>query len=230
VDDHVVTPFTQALSAMLASIIDMSHATAEVSSRLDGMFRLRHEVFRERLNWDVGSTYGRERDQFDELEPVYIVCEQDGEVLGSWRLLPTTGPYMLKNVFPELLHGADAPCAPDVWEISRFAVSKRVLGNDSLGTIRSVTQLLLDQLFTFAARRNLSRIVAVSDVRFERILKRSGLVTHRYGPPMQIGVTQAVAGFADVSALNLQRLQSSTHAALSRTHRASDVNQLKLAA
>ena len=191
---------------MHASIIEMPHDAPIMSSRLDGMFKLRHEVFKERLNWDVGSTAGRERDQFDDLEPVYIVCEQDGEVLGSWRLLPTTGPYMLRDVFPELLYGTPAPCAPDVWEISRFAVSKRVAGNNSLGTIRTVTQMLLEQLFTFAARRNLSRIVAVSDVRFERILQRSGLLTNRYGEALQVGVTKAVAGYADVSALNLRRM------------------------
>jgi len=159
------------------------------------------------LNWDVGSRSGQERDAFDDLEPVYIVCEENGEVLGSWRLLPTTGPYMLKNVFPELLHGAEAPEHENVWEISRFAVSKRVAGNDSLGTIRSVTSTLLEELFTFAARRNIERIVAVSDVRFERILKRAGLLTKRYGPPLQIGVTKAVAGFADVDELNLKRLE-----------------------
>lgn len=192
---------------MRASIIEMPTDASAMSAHLDGMFRLRHEVFKERLDWDVGSNAGRERDDFDDLDPVYIVCEQDGEVLGSWRLLPTTGPNMLRDVFPELLHGAPAPCAPDVWEISRFAVSKRVAGNDSLGTIRVVTQLLLNQLFTFASRRNLSRIVAVCDVRFERILKRSGLLTHRFGPPMQVGVTRAVAGFADVTALNLRRMQ-----------------------
>lgn len=192
---------------MQASIIDMSQPTAELAGRLDGMFKLRHEVFRERLNWDVGSVQGRERDRFDDLDPIYIVCEQDGDVLGSWRLLPTVGPYMLKDVFPELLHGAPAPEATDVWEISRFAVSKRVAGNDSLGTLRAVTHLLLEQLFTFAARRNLSRIVAVSDVRFERILKRSGLLTNRFGPPLQVGITKAVAGYADVSELNLRRMQ-----------------------
>jgi acyl homoserine lactone synthase len=70
-----------------------------------------------------------------------------------------------------------------------------------------VTNLLLEQLFTFAARRDISRIVAVSDVRFERILKRAGLLTNRFGPPLQIGVTRAVSGYADVTDLNLRRLQ-----------------------
>jgi acyl homoserine lactone synthase len=192
---------------MLASIIEMPESGAANSQRLEGMFRLRHEVFKERLDWEVGSQSGRERDMFDDLDPVYIVCEEQGEVLGSWRLLPTTKPYMLKDVFPELLYGMPAPEAPDVWEISRFAVSKRVAGNESLGTVKTVTNLLLEQLFKFAAQRDIKRIVAVADVRFERILKRAGLLTHRYGPPMEIGVTRAVSGFADVSDLNLRRMQ-----------------------
>src|SRR5215469_5126406 len=133
---------------MHASIIEMPDVAGRQASQLDGMFRLRHEVFKERLDWEVGTSAGKERDMFDDLDPVYIVCEHQGEVLGSWRLLPTTGPYMLKDVFPELLYGRQAPQAPDVWEISRFAVSKRVVGNDSLGTIKTVTNLLLEQLFT----------------------------------------------------------------------------------
>ena len=201
---------------MFASIIEMPDKAAGISGKLDGMFRLRHEVFKERLAWDVGSRAGKERDIFDDLDPVYIVCEEAGEVLGSWRLLPTTGPYMLQDVFPELLHGQPAPNAPDVWEISRFAVSKRVLGNESLGTINKVTNLLLDQLFAFAAARKISRIVAVSDVRFERILKRAGLLTQRFGQPLQVGVTRAVAGYADVSELNVRRMQRGLEASVER--------------
>ncbi len=201
---------------MFASIIEMPNQAVATSQKLEGMFRLRHEVFKERLAWDVGSRAGKERDIFDDHDPVYIVCEDAGEVLGSWRLLPTTGPYMLQDVFPELLHGQAAPNAPDVWEISRFAVSKRVLGNESLGTINKVTNLLLDQLFAFSAARKISRIVAVSDVRFERILKRAGLLTQRFGPPLQIGVTRAVSGYADVSELNVRRMQRGLESSVER--------------
>ena len=189
---------------MQTSIIEMSNEGALSSSTLDSMFRLRHEVFKERLKWDVGSVAGKERDAFDDLDPVYIVCEQDGEVLGSWRALPTTGPYMLKDVFPELLYGQPAPEAEDIWEISRFAVSKKVAGMESLGTIRTVTNMLMEELFKFASRRKLRRIVAVSDIRFERIMKRAGFETTRYGPPMQIGVTKALSAYADVSEINLR--------------------------
>ena len=212
---------------MRASIIEMPERGTEAAWKLDGMFRLRHEVFKERLDWEVGSVGGKERDMFDDLDPVYIVCEHEGQVLGSWRLLPTVGPYMLKDVFPELLYGMPAPEASDVWEISRFAVSKRIAGNESLGTIKMVTNLLLEQLFDFAARRKISRIVAVADLRFERILKRAGLLTQRFGPPMQIGVTKAISGYADVSELNLRRLQLSAHSA---TAPAAPYDELKIAA
>ena len=198
---------------MRAAIIEMPDRAPHIARQLDGMFRLRHEVFGLRLAWDVGSKGGRERDPFDDLDPVYIVCEQDGEVLGSWRLLPTTGPYMLKDVFPQLLYGTPPPVSRHVWEISRFAVSKRAAGGGSLGTVRAVTQLLLEQLFSFAARRRITRIIAVSEVRFERVLGRAGLLTERFGPPLRIGKTMAVSGFADVSDLNLRRLQVAAAAA-----------------
>ena len=43
---------------MHASIIEMPEASLDASRKLDGMFRLRHEVFKERLDWDVGSQAG----------------------------------------------------------------------------------------------------------------------------------------------------------------------------
>ena len=188
---------------MQASIIEMSDKQLQSSGALESMFRLRHEVFKERLNWDVGSDAGKERDDFDDLEPVYLVCEQDGEVLGSWRALPTMGRYMLKDVFPELLYGQVAPEADDIWEVSRFAVSKRVAGSGSMAALRNVTNILTEELFKFATRRNLSRLVSVTDVRVERIFNRSGYPTKRFGPPMQIGSTKAVGVYTDVTDIKL---------------------------
>ncbi len=45
---------------MQASIIEMSNQERQSSSTLEGMFRLRHEVFKERLKWDVGSGIRRD--------------------------------------------------------------------------------------------------------------------------------------------------------------------------
>src|SRR5687768_18329785 len=67
-----------------------------------GMYRLRHEVFHDRLGWEVTTDNGMEHDEFDHADPVYVLAKGDeGEVLGCWRLLPTTGPNMLKDTFPQ---------------------------------------------------------------------------------------------------------------------------------
>ena len=92
--------------------------------KLDQMFQLRHRVFKERMEWDVNSRNGKERDVYDLLRPVYLLAtDESGRVEGTWRLLPTTGPYMLRDTFAELLAGEAAPARADVWELSRFALA-----------------------------------------------------------------------------------------------------------
>ena len=52
------------------------------------------------------------------------LANNPAEIIGGWRLRPTTLPYMMKDVFPQLLGGTPAPVRPDIWEISRFAVDE----------------------------------------------------------------------------------------------------------
>ena len=140
---------------------------------IDDMFRLRHAVFSERLKWTSLTPDGRERDIYDRLNPVYLICrDPGGEVIGCWRLLPTVGPYMLKDIFAHLLHGAPAPEAEDVWEISRFAIDPSLRDYVSLGAVGTVVGQMLLELFTFAENYGIRQVVAASDIRFDRILRR----------------------------------------------------------
>ncbi len=51
-----------------------------------------------------------------------MVAQNDtGEIIGTARLLPTTQPYLLGEVFPQLMNGLPVPACEDVWELSRFA-------------------------------------------------------------------------------------------------------------
>ncbi|MGO7624075.1 acyl-homoserine-lactone synthase, partial [Rhizobium ruizarguesonis] len=68
---------------------------------LDQMYRLLSRVFADRLAWKVSRSNGRERDQFDDFEPTYILALSYGDlVIGCARLLPAIGPTMLQHVFP----------------------------------------------------------------------------------------------------------------------------------
>jgi acyl homoserine lactone synthase len=89
-----------------------------------GMHRLRYRVFKDRLGWDVTTSGDLEADEFDTFRPVYVLHVDNEYVDGCVRLLPTTGPYMLRDVFPVLLGTEPAPVGARVWEASRFACEK----------------------------------------------------------------------------------------------------------
>jgi acyl homoserine lactone synthase len=94
------------------------------------MFRDRADQFSNRLGWDVSvDATGAERDQYDDLCPLYVIWEQpDGSHGGSMRLLPTTGRVMVNEVFGHLTGGAPI-VSPLIWECTRFCLARGAAGN-----------------------------------------------------------------------------------------------------
>src|ERR1700733_3904624 len=95
------------------------------SSLLFDMHRLRKRVFKDRMGWDVNvSPSGIETDQFDLPESIYLLAlDDERRVIGNWRLLPTSGPTMIRDVWPQFLKTISMPRDDLVWEASRFAVN-----------------------------------------------------------------------------------------------------------
>ena len=90
----------------------------------ESMFRDRAEHFKMRLNWDVTvDANGFERDEYDDLNPLYVIWERpDGTHGGSMRFLPTTGRVMVNEHFADLLSGPIK--SPLIWECTRFCLAK----------------------------------------------------------------------------------------------------------
>jgi acyl homoserine lactone synthase len=149
----------------------------------------RHKVFVETLGWDLKTHEGMELDQFDRPDTLYMVSQdEDGTVNGCARLLPTDQPYLLGEVFPQLMQGQPIPCSPDVWELSRFAaVDFNARGGSALAQFSSgIAVKLLREAITCAARHGAKRLITVSPIGIERLLRHTGVHAHRAGPPMII--------------------------------------------
>lgn len=166
-------------------------ATGELSA---GLFErasiYRRRVFVETLGWELDTQNGMELDQFDRPDTVYVVAQDDnGSVNGCARLLPTNQPYLLGEVFPQLLNGLPPPCSPEVWELSRFAAVDFNNHTDSaLGQFSSPIAIgLLQESIACAAVHGAKRLITVSPLGIERLLRRAGFHAHRAGPPMIIG-------------------------------------------
>lgn len=159
---------------------------------LDSMYRLRCAVFHERLHWRVRAEHGREHDWFDLIGPQYVIAHEDpARALGCCRLLPTTGPNMLRDIFPYLLEDGPPPNAPEIWEVSRFAVAHDAAGN-GFG-FGDAAAGLLGAMFRFADARRIEALVGVTSAPVERLLRHLGLQVERLGPPQRIGEAMSLA-------------------------------------
>jgi acyl homoserine lactone synthase len=161
-----------------------------MSPELRAMFMFRRDVFIGRLRWDLPSTDDLEIDQFDGDRAQYIIATQSGECVGCWRLLQTTGSYMLRDAFPQLLLSGNAPANPDIWELSRFAVATEGRGAFGFG---AETRAMFREAHKFAVQRGVSRYVTVTTIAIERLLRHAKVECVRLGEPMRIGDGMAVA-------------------------------------
>jgi acyl homoserine lactone synthase len=171
------------------------------SAILDGVFRLRKKAFSDRLQWDVETDGEWEKDRFDELDPVYLVSVDDTgtQVRGCLRLLPTTGPNMLRDVFHELLPLGEVVESALIWESSRFCVDHEIPDVRGHNGIRYVTGELVAGAIDVGLRSGLRFIVSVFDARMLRILRACQCPAEVIGGPKQIGVCRTYAGLFEVS-------------------------------
>lgn len=155
------------------------------------MHRLRTRVFKDRMGWAVPILSGMEIDGYDAIDPHYMIIRGEGAcVCGCWRMLPTEGPYMLKDTFPELLQGAPAPEAKNIWELSRFAIETD--GPQGFG-FAGLALNAMREIVRFGDERGITNYVTVTTTAIERLLRRAGIEITRYGAPIRIGVENAVA-------------------------------------
>jgi len=133
----------------------------------DTMFRDRAAQFRRRLGWSVRvDEHGFERDDYDALNPLYVIWQQPGGGHGgSMRFLPTVGRTMVNDHFTHLTGGGSIT-HPLIWECTRFCVAE--------GADPHVSAALMLGGLEVGLGFHLSDAVGVFDSRMVRIYRRLG--------------------------------------------------------
>ncbi len=190
-------------------VVDALNA-AEYPELLEDMYRLRARVFHERLGWEVVVKDGMERDCFDDLDPAHVIStDAAGRVVGCMRLLQTTGPHMLADIFAPLLDGEPPLRASTIWEATRFCVDTNVLDRGrARNSISYVTSEVMIGAFEYGMSAGVTDAVAVIDPIMDRVMKRSGNGPYGYlGSPKQMGKVQALAALMDCSPERIARIR-----------------------
>lgn len=169
---------------------------------LDSMQRFHDQVFLQRDGWSlqpIPRMNAAKRDEYDTAEAVYlVVTDESCRVTASARLLASTGPYMLRSSFPELLGGNPAPSDPITWELSRFVTAT---GPGTGERVRSLPAFTLDLLALVAEagrQRSARRIILPTTVVVERLLMRAHVDVHRFAPPESVDGALCVALMLEV--------------------------------
>jgi N-acyl-L-homoserine lactone synthetase len=149
--------------------------------------RYRHRVFVEKLGWSLKCQDRIEYDEFDRPDTLYVVARSKrGDIVGLGRLLPTTKPYLLSEIFPHLIPESKMPSSSNIWELSRFAAIdfNKYDSHQSLQSNMSSENCvqLMHQCILSARAIGASELISVSPIGVERLLRQGGIKFRRLGP------------------------------------------------
>lgn len=178
---------------------------ARFSSALAQMHRDRKKVFVDRLGWRLPVFEGEfEIDQFDGDGAVYLIeIDDHGAHRGSLRLLPTTAPHLLSEVFPDLCERG-VPRGPDIWEITRLCTAP------DLADPRPVRQGLLLGVVEFALMRGVRRYTCMTHVPYLNAVLAVGWACAPLGLPREDAGTMIGAIAIDITAETLDIVRGRT--------------------
>lgn len=133
----------------------------------NSMFRDRANQFRDRLKWDVQvDENGFETDQYDDLNPLYVIWETaEGLHGGSMRFLPTVGRCMVNEHFLDLAESLPIQ-SPVIWECTRFCLSQKAQPNVAAALMLAGGEIMQN----FGVRH----FIGVFDARMVRIYRMIG--------------------------------------------------------
>jgi len=133
----------------------------------DSMYLDRAAQFKHRLHWDISvDSNGFEIDQYDALNPLYVIWEASGgRHGGSMRTLPTVGRTMINEHFLDLTGGVEI-VSPFIWECTRFCLAPGAAPGVAAGLLLAGCEMGL--------RFGLEQAIGVFDARMPRIYNRIG--------------------------------------------------------
>lgn len=169
---------------------------------LDQSFRLRKKVFADRLEWEVSVSGDHERDSYDRFNPAYLIwCDADrSRLYGSVRLMPTTGPTLLYDVFRNTFPNACDLIAPGIWEGTRMCIDEDAIAQDfsDLRPDRAFCLLLL-ALCEVALEKGIHTLISNYEPHMRRVYQKAGAEFDELGRADGYGRFPVCCGAFEVS-------------------------------
>lgn len=150
---------------------------------IESMYVDRKRLFVDLYGWDVPVVEDRfEIDQFDTADTVYIIyADAAGDHEASIRLMPTTRPHMLGDLFAALCPGG-VPIGPTIWESTRLCLPQR----HGAGRRRELRNMLISAMVDLALSRGITCLTGVLPEAFRKEVLAMGWAAEPLGPAVRV--------------------------------------------
>jgi acyl-homoserine lactone synthase len=164
-------------------------------AELEAFFRARHRIYVEEKEWRQDDGTGFETDQFDTDDATYLIGIAHNEVMTGTRLVATSRPHMLSEVFPHLCDFGGVIRSDNVAEWTRgFIVPE--YRERGIGPIKGQ---FCGTVMEYCLNEGISRIGGVQDLYWLPVWKRYHWTVRQVGNPAEIDGRWCVAAFFDVT-------------------------------
>lgn len=128
-------------------------------SEIEQHFRIRHDIYVGERRWmALERADGREVDQFDTDDAIYLLALEGDRVIGGTRFVPTLKPHLMADVFPVLANVEGLRRGEDILEWTRIFVVK-----DRRGPGSKVLHTVLAGMLEYCLREDVRSITVVME-------------------------------------------------------------------
>ncbi|SEP36985.1 acyl-homoserine lactone synthase [Rhizobium tibeticum] len=153
---------------------------ASSGQAMEEIWRFRREQFVERLGWEaLRRSDGLEIDQFDHDRALHLALFCEDTIVGYSRLLPTTEPHLLSDVYPQIMNGRTWPRSPEIFEWTRCVVAE---GEILINGIPA-SHVLMTGVMEFCLVAGITSMIVETHPRLVELLTSTGWRVTQLGLP-----------------------------------------------
>ena len=163
---------------------DLLVRTLSDEEELKASYRLRHQVFAERLQWVAATEDGIEVDPYDAFATSVGLFDSDHHLRGVFRMVNPPYPFMLESEFQAcLLPDCKIRKERDTAEITRLAIDPTL--TDRGLSIRFM-QVLFKGVYQWSMQNEIRFLYMVVEKRFLRVLRGMGFTCEAVSPAVSL--------------------------------------------
>lgn len=165
--------------------------TLSGEEELRAAYRLRHQVFADRLGWVARNPEELEVDIYDAFATSVGLFDDHQKLLGVFRMVNSSFPFMLESEFRAcLLPTCEIRKASDTAEITRFAIDPTVTDR---GLSNRLMQVLVKGVYQWAIHNDVRYMYMVVENRFLRALRGMGITCEAISPAVSLPPAHALS-------------------------------------